>query len=89
MNQGCIGLPHLFIRTPILIKTGLVASFESYKDWRLYLTNLIDEQWQLLCPVLEIVRDLQKGGRPRNYPLREIVNGILYITKTGCQWRML
>jgi putative transposase len=55
----------------------------------LYLTNLTDEQWQLLCPVLEIARDLQQGGRPRNYPLREIVNGILYITKTGCQWRML
>ncbi|MFZ2313144.1 MAG: transposase [Methylobacter sp.] len=42
------------------------------------MTNLTDEQWQLLCPVLEIARELQKGGRPRNYPLREIVNGILY-----------
>jgi len=29
------------------------------------------------------------GGRPRSYPFREIVNGILYLTKTGCQWRIL
>jgi len=55
----------------------------------LYLTNLTDEQWQLLCPVLEIAPARQKGGRPRSYPFREIVNGIFYITKTGCQWRML
>ena len=55
----------------------------------MYLTNLTDEQWQLLCPVLEIARAPQKGGRPRSYPFREIVNGILYITKTDRQWRML
>ncbi len=55
----------------------------------MYLTNLTDEQWQLLCPVLEIARTPKIGGRPRSYPFREIVNGILYITKTGCQWRML
>jgi putative transposase len=53
------------------------------------LTNLTDEQWQLLCPVLETARTPKKGGRPRSYPFREIVNGILTITKTGCQWRML
>ncbi|MDO9268100.1 MAG: transposase, partial [Methylobacter sp.] len=51
------------------------------------MTNLTDEQWQLLCPVLETARTPKKGGRPRSYPFREIVNGILYITKTGCQCR--
>lgn len=55
----------------------------------MYLTNLTDEQWQLLCPVFEIARAPKIGGRPRSYPFREIVNGIFYITKTGCQWRML
>ncbi|WP_161782392.1 transposase [Methylobacter tundripaludum] len=52
--------------------------------------NLTDEQWQLLCPVLEITRaPPKKRGRPRSYSFREIVNTILYITKTGYQWRML
>jgi putative transposase len=55
----------------------------------LYLTNLTDEQWQLLYPVFEITRAQKIGGRSRSYPFREIVNAILYITKTGCQWRML
>ncbi|MGR9046797.1 MAG: IS5 family transposase [Gammaproteobacteria bacterium] len=55
----------------------------------MYATDLSDEQWQLLIPLLKIQYDAQKGGRPRTYPLRNIVDGILYITKTGCQWRLL
>jgi len=30
-----------------------------------------------------------RGGRPRSADLRTIVNGILYLNRTGCQWRML
>src|SRR5437763_7584561 len=29
------------------------------------------------------------GGRPAKYPRREIVNALLYVTRTGCQWRAL
>src|SRR5258708_23881330 len=29
------------------------------------------------------------GGRPRRINMREVVNGIFYLLKTGCQWRML
>ena len=29
------------------------------------------------------------GGRPRRINRREVVNGIFYLLKTGCQWRML
>lgn len=28
-------------------------------------------------------------GRPRTYPLREIVNAVLYLARRGCVWRML
>jgi len=41
------------------------------------------KQWQ----VTEIILDPQQ--RKRKYPLREIMNAIMYIVKTGCQWRML
>ena len=33
--------------------------------------------------------DAVRGGRPREVDLRDIVNGILYLNRTGCQWRML
>jgi hypothetical protein len=29
------------------------------------------------------------GGRPRKYPLRLVTDAVLYVVKTGCQWRQL
>jgi len=48
-----------------------------------YSTNLTDKQWQ----VIEKIINPQE--RQRKHPLREIMNAILYINRTGCQWRML
>ena len=48
-----------------------------------YPTNLTDNQWQMLQEIVDPTR------RNRKHPLRDIMNGILYLTKTGCQWRML
>ena len=48
-----------------------------------YPTNLTDEQWQ----VTENILDPQH--RKRKYPLRDIMNAIIYILKTSCLWRML
>lgn len=53
-----------------------------------YSTDLSDAQWALLEPLLPHP-DPKKGGRPRLWGLREILNAIFYIEKTGCQWRML
>jgi putative transposase len=51
-----------------------------------YRTDLTDEQWELL----EIVIPPGKpGGRPREVNMREIVNAMLYQSRTGCQWDML
>ncbi len=47
-----------------------------------YETNLTDARWQIIA---EFVED----GRRRKYSLRTIVDAILYIVKTGCQWRYL
>ena len=47
-----------------------------------YPSDLTDNQWQ-------VIKDLLENGRRRRHELREIMNGILYITKSGCQWRML
>ncbi len=53
-----------------------------------YDTDLTDAQWTLTEPLLPR-HDPKKGGRPRLWSRREILNAIFYIEKTGCQWRML
>ena len=47
-----------------------------------YPTNVSDSQWQFISKFLDVARN-------RKYSLREVWNAVLYIVKTGCQWRML
>lgn len=49
---------------------------------KIYPSDLTDNQWQ-------VIKDLFEQERKRKHSLRSIVNAILYITKSGCQWRML
>jgi transposase len=51
-----------------------------------YSSDLTDDEWALLAPYLPPPRPL---GRPRETELREVVNAMLYILATGCQWRAL
>jgi putative transposase len=51
-----------------------------------YTTDLSDEEWQLLAPLLPPDKS---GGRPRKYPLREVINGIQYLLRGGCAWRLM
>ena len=48
-----------------------------------YPTDLTEKQWQVIKNILE------PQARNRKHSLKEIMNAILYINKTGCQWRML
>ena len=54
-----------------------------------YATDLTDEQWELLQSLLP-ERPWSPGG-PGRPPcdVRLVVNGILYLNKTGCQWRLV
>ena len=53
---------------------------------RAYQTDLSDAEWALIEPHLPVPR---AQGRPRVHPLREILNAIFYIVKSGCAWRLL
>jgi putative transposase len=53
---------------------------------RPYPTDLSDAEYALLDPHLP---PLSASGRPRLHPLREILDGIFYVVRTGCQWRCL
>lgn len=51
-----------------------------------YATDLTDAQWYYIAPYALSEEDC---GRPRTTDLREVINAILYISKSGCQWNML
>ena len=51
-----------------------------------YFTDLTDEQWGLVEPLLPAAKP---GGRPRDVNLREVLNSILYVNRSGCQWELL
>ena len=57
-----------------------------------YPSDLTDEQWALIAPLVP-VRSTHgrgtRGGRPAKYPRRRIVDAILYLDRTGCSWRQL
>ena len=53
-----------------------------------YPSDLSDQQWAVLEPLIPPARTCL-GGRPRKVNMREIVNTILYLNRTGCQWDML
>jgi putative transposase len=53
---------------------------------RAYATDLTDAQWEILRAFLP---PAPGGGRPRTTDLREVVNAILYVLRTGCAWHLL
>src|ERR1700687_3285842 len=50
-----------------------------------YPSDVTDAQWVLIEPHLPVY----PGGRPRKTNLRDVVDGIFYVLRTGCQWRFL
>src|SRR5687768_56621 len=51
-----------------------------------YPSDLTDEQWALIEPLLPPGKP---RGAPRQVDLREVMNTLLYISRTGCQWRFI
>lgn len=51
-----------------------------------YQTDVTDEEWRVIEPHLPAAKST---GRPRSWPMREIINGIFYVMRSGCPWRLL
>jgi len=51
-----------------------------------YPSDVTDEEWELIKPQ---IAPAKRGGRKRDVNEREIVNAIMYVLSTGCQWRAL
>ena len=56
------------------------------RDGSRYASDLTDEEWELIVPHLPAAKPL---GRRRTTDLRHVVNAMLYLWTTGCQWRLL
>ena len=51
-----------------------------------YSIDITDAQWQVLEP---LIPPAKPGGRPRTVDMREVINGIFYVTRSGCAWRLV
>lgn len=51
-----------------------------------YSSDLTDAEWQILEPLLLQLLPKKKRTRPSNWSKRQILNGILYQLKNGCNW---
>ena len=56
------------------------------RDRLRYPSDLTDDEWALVEP---IIPPGKRGGGKRRVNMREVVNGVMYILSTGCQWRYL
>jgi transposase len=54
------------------------------RDKLRYPSDLTDEEWGHIEPLIPPAR---RGGRKRTVNVREVVNGLMYVLSTGCQWR--
>jgi transposase len=51
-----------------------------------YPSDLTDDEWAFAKPLIPPAR---RGGNKRHVDVREVMNGIMYVLSTGCQWRAI
>ena len=56
------------------------------RDRLRYPSDLTDEEWAFVAP---LIPPGKRGGGKRTVVMREVVNGVMYVLSTGCQWRYL
>lgn len=56
------------------------------RDHLRYGSDLTDAEWEIIAPFLP---PPGRTGRPRRWPMREIMNAIFYVLRAGCPWRMV
>ena len=51
-----------------------------------YPSDLTDDEWALIEP---LIPPAKRGGGKRSVDMRAVVNGLMYVLSTGCQWRAI
>ena len=63
-----------------------IARVEYKRTGSVYPSNMTDREWAYVEPFLPLAK---RGGRPRTTDMRQVIDAILYIASSGCQWWML
>ena len=58
---------------------------KDHKKRKPYESDLTDEEWRIIAPLVPRSKD----GQPRTVDIRESMNAITYVLKSGCSWRLL
>lgn len=54
-----------------------------------YPSDLTDEQWAIVGPLIPSAKQSKRGGRPRKVDMREVLNTLFSLNRSGCQWDRL
>jgi putative transposase len=63
-----------------------IARAKHNRDRLRFPSDLTDREWALIAPMVPAAK---RGGRPRTTDMRDVVEAILFIASSGCQWSML
>ena len=80
-------LEPVFSRLPPMLKYAIIVHMNSTHEVSKvkYSTDLTDKQWDMIEPIFKS----NKGSNFVKHNKRDLVNAVLYLVKTGCQWRLL
>ncbi len=56
---------------------------------KVYPSDLMEEQWTIVEPLIPPAKQSPRGGRPREVDMREVLNTIFSLNRSGGQWDML
>jgi putative transposase len=62
---------------------------KEHQSRKKYPSDVTDEQWTLVAPLLPPATSTPRGGRPRQVDRREVLHPIRSRHRSGCQWEML
>jgi transposase len=66
-----------------------VSFFKRHKNKKVsVITNISNELWDIISDLLPFEKPKNTVGRPA-IPFRKVLDGIIYVLRTGCQWKML
>ena len=59
------------------------------RSHKIYPSDLTDEQWAIVAPLIPPAKAGPRGGHPRQVDMREVLNTLFYLNRSGCPWDML
>jgi putative transposase len=66
-----------------------MVEYDPFRNRKRYPSDLTDEPWAIVAPLIPPAKQSQHGGRPREVDRREGLHTLLYLHRSGCQWAML